>query len=152
MRKTMTLLLTAVCLLAVLSGCGSKKELEPQTFVEELLAEANFVDSLNQLDDPVIPLLYEIDEADYASALVYCGTGATAEEIAVFQAEDEAAAKRLLEAAHERVARQIEVYEAYGPVEAMSLENAVVERAGTTVIVVICSDSDGAKKVVDKYI
>ena len=153
MRRTITLLLAAVCLIGTLSGCGDrKKELEPQAFVDELLAGAGFVDSLNRLDDAVVPLLYEIDASDYTSALVYCGTGATAEEIAVFQTQDEAAAKKLLEAAQGRMARQIEVYAAYGPVEALSLENAVVDRVGNTVIVVICSDSEGAKKIVDKYI
>ena len=153
MKKTIALLLAVVFLLTAFSGCGGKKkQLEPEAFVQELLSGAKFTDSLNLLDDPVVPLLYGIDQADYSKALVYCGTAATAEEIAVFEAVDDAAAERLLKAARERVDHQIEVYKAYGPAQAMTLENGVVGRTGNTVVVVICADSDGARKITDQYI
>ena len=99
MKRKIAWLLAMVCLLAAFTGCGGKKELEPRAFVDELLSGAKFTDSLNQLDDPVVPLLYGVDAADYTSAIVYCGTAATAEEIAVFTAKDDAAADRLLTAA-----------------------------------------------------
>ena len=153
MKKKLALLLAAVCLLAAMAGCGEKKkELVPETFVQELLDGAAFTDSLNQLDGEVVPLLYGIDTADYTSAIVYCGTAATAEEIAVFQAADDGAAERILAAAQDRVAGQLETYKAYGPAQAMTLENSVVERTGNTVIVVVCSDADGAREIVDQYI
>ena len=121
-------------------------------FVDELLSSARFTDSLNQLDDPVVPILYGVDAADYTSAIVYAGTGATAEEIAVFTARDDAAADRLLTAARTRVDDRIESFKNYGPAAAMSLENAIVEKSGKYVIVVVCSDSEGAAKIADKYI
>ena len=133
MKKTIAILLAAVCLMSVFTGCGGKKELEPRAFVDELLSGAKFTDSLDQLDDSIVPLLYGVDAADYTSAIVYCGTAATAEEIAVFRASDDAAAERLMKAAR-------------------LLENGIVERSGNNVVVVICSDYDGAKKIVDKYI
>ena len=56
MKRKIALLLAAVCLLTALAGCGGgKKELEPRAFVDELLSSARFTDSLNQLDDPVVP-------------------------------------------------------------------------------------------------
>ena len=152
MKRKIAWLLALVCLLSALAGCGGKKELEPRAFVDELLANAKFTDSLNQLDDPVVPLLYGVDAADYTSAIVYCGTAATAEEIAVFTAKDDAAADRLLTAARARVDKQIESYKSYGPAAAMTLENAVVEKSGKYVVVVICTDSQGAAKIADKYI
>ena len=103
MKRKIALLLSLVCLFSAFTGCGGgKKELEPRSFVDELLAGARFTDSLNQLDDPVVPLLYGVDAADYTEAIVYCGTAATAEEIAVFTARDAAAADRLLTAARAR--------------------------------------------------
>ena len=120
--------------------------------MDELLAGAKFTDSLNQLDDAVVPLLYGVDAADYTSAIVYAGTAATAEEIAVFTAADAAAADRLLTAARARVDKQIESYKSYGPAAAMTLENAIVEKSGNYVIVVVCTDSQGAAKIADKYI
>ncbi len=153
MKKSVALLLAALCLLTALTGCGDKKKtLEPRSFVEELLSQANFTDSLNELDAKVVPILYNISESDYKSAIVYAGTAATAEEIAVFEATDDAAADRLLEAAKARVASQIETYKSYGPAQAMTLENGTVAKTGSYVIVVICTDTEGAKKVTDKYI
>ncbi len=152
MKKRISLILIAVMLLAALTGCGGKKKLEPRPFVEEVLSGAEFKDHLNQVDDPVVPIIYEIDPADYAEAIVYCGTSATGEEIAVFTAKDEAAAERLLTAARTRVDHLIESYRNYGPEAARSLENSVVARSGNYVVVVVCSDSEGAKKICDKYI
>ena len=92
MKKTISLLLALCCLFAVLTGCGSsKKTMEPRAFVDDVLANANFTDSLSQLDDAVIPQYYGVDSADYKSALVYCGTAATAEQIVCFEAVDAAA-------------------------------------------------------------
>ena len=154
MKKTVALLLAALCLLTALTGCGGskKKTLEPRSFVDELMTQAKFTDSLNELDAKVVPILYNISESDYKSAIVYAGTAATAEEIAVFEATDDAAADRLLEAAKARVASQIETYKSYGPAQAMTLENGTVVKTGSYVIVVICTDTEGAKKVTDKYI
>ena len=152
MKKIAALSLALICLLSVLAGCGGKKEMDPQKLTEELLGGAKFVDSMNPISDTVIPILYEIDAADYTSALVYCGTAATAEEIAVFQAKDDAAAERLMKAARARADHQIEVYSSYGPEAARTLENGIVRQSGNYIVVVICSDADGAKKIVDKYI
>ena len=152
MKKKIALLLAVMCLLSALCGCGgSKKDLEPAAFVQEMLG-ANFTDSLNKLDDAVVPILYNVNEADYSSAIVYCGTAATAEEIAVFTAVDEAAAGRILSAAEARVASQIESYKNYGPASAMMLENAIVKKTGNTVVVVVCADADSAAKIADKYL
>ena len=151
MKRKTALFLVLVCLLGILAGCGGKKDVEPQKLADELMTGAKFVDSLNPISDTVIPILYDIDSADYTSALVYCGTAATAEEIAIFKAADDAAAKRLMEAAQARVDHQIEVYSSYGPEAARTLENGIVKQSGDYVIVVICADSDGAKKIVDQY-
>lgn len=154
MKKTIAILLAAVCLLATFAGCGSseKKELSASALSADLLANANFTDSLDLLDAPVVPLLYGVDAADYSNCAVYCGTGATAEEIAVFEAVDEAAAGRILTAAKARVAAQIETYKDYGPEDARMLEGAIVKQSGVFVVVAVCADGDSAAKVVDQYI
>jgi len=155
MKKTLALVMAVLCLLAVFAGCGgdsSKKDLSVTALSADLLENANFTDSLDLLDAPVVPLLYGVDAADYANCAVYCGTGATAEEIAVFEAVDEAAAGRILSAAQARVAAQIETYKDYGPEDARMLEGAIVKQSGVYVIVAVCADGDSAAKVVDQYI
>ena len=152
MKKTISLLLALCCLFAVLTGCGgSKKTMEPRAFVDDVLANANFTDSLNQLSDDVVAQYYGVDSADYTSAIAYGGTAATAEQIAVFEAKDSAAAERILSALQTFVAEKVEAYKSYGPAAAMSLENAPVKIIGNCVVAVVCADSDSAVKVVDQY-
>ena len=152
MKKTVAFLLAIVCLAALLTGCGgSKKTMEPRAFVDDVLANANFTDSLNQLSDDVVAQYYGVNSADYTSAIAYGGTAATAEQIAVFEAKDSAAAERILSALQTFVAEKIEAYKSYGPAAAMSLENAPVKIIGNCVVAVVCADSDSALKVVDQY-
>ena len=152
MKKTVAFLLAIVCLAALLTGCGgSKKTMEPRAFVDDVLANANFTDSLNQLSDDVVAQYYGVDSADYTSAIAYGGTAATAEQIAVFEAKDSAAAERILSALQTFVAEKVEAYKSYGPAAAMSLENAPVKIIGNCVAAVVCADSDSALKVVDQY-
>ncbi len=152
MKKTVAFLLAIVCLAALLTGCGgSKKTMEPRAFVDDVLANANFTDSLNQLSDDVVAQYYGVDSADYTSAIAYGGTAATAEQIVVFEAKDSAAAERILSALQTFVAEKIEAYKSYGPAAAMSLENAPVKIIGNCVVAVVCADSDSALKVVDQY-
>lgn len=152
MKKTVAFLLAIVCLAALLTGCGgSKKTMEPRAFVDDVLANANFTDSLNQLSDDVVAQYYGVDSADYTSAIAYGGTAATAEQIAVFEAKDSAAAERILSALQTFVAEKVEAYKSYGPAAAMSLENAPVKIIGNCVVAVVCADSDSAVKVVDQY-
>ena len=152
MKKTVAFLLAIVCLAALLTGCGgSKKTMEPRAFVDDVLANANFTDSLNQLSDDVVAQYYGVDSADYTSAIAYGGTAATAEQIAVFEAKDSAAAERILSALQTFVAEKVEAYKSYGPAAAMSLENAPVKIIGNCVLAVVCADSDSALKVVDQH-
>ena len=152
MKKTVAFLLAIVCLAALLTGCGgSKKTMEPRAFVDDVLANANFTDSLNRLSDDVVAQYYGVDSADYTSAIAYGGTAATAEQIAVFEAKDSAAAERILSALQTFVAEKVEAYKSYGPAAAMSLENAPVKIIGNCVVAVVCADSDSAVKVVDQY-
>lgn len=152
MKKTVAFLLAIVCLAALLTGCGgSKKTMEPRAFVDDVLANANFTDSLNQLSDDVVAQYYGVNSADYTSAIAYGGTAATAEQIAVFEAKDSAAAERILSALQTFVAEKVEAYKSYGPAAAMSLENAPVKIIGNCVVAVVCADSDSALKVVDQY-
>ena len=152
MKKPVAFLLAIVCLAALLTGCGgSKMTMEPRAFVDDVLANANFTDSLNQLSDDIVAQYYGVDSADYTSAIAYGGTAATAEQIAVFEAKDSAAAERILSALQTFVAEKVEAYKSYGPAAAMSLENAPVKIIGNCVVAVVCADSDSALKVVDQY-
>ena len=80
----------------------------------------------------------------------YISSGATAEEIAVFEAADKAAADRLYKAAQERVENQKTAFEDYVPAEMTKLGNPVLVKKGSFVVLCVADDAAAAKKIVDK--
>ncbi len=151
--KKIAFLLSLVCLLTALCGCGGKKALDPQALAEELLSKASFTESLERMEDNVVPLVYGIEKEDYSAALVYAGAGGvTAEEIAIFTAADAAAAERILSALQTRIADRLESFKTYFPAAVPTLEKAILRRTDNAVVLVICADSEAAGKIVNKYI
>ena len=153
MKKQIAILLALLCLASVFTGCGAKKELDPQALADDLLKNAGFVDSLNKLEPVIVPMLYAgLSADDYSDVLAYAGTGATAEEIVIFSAKSEDAAKQIRSVAETHIKDRIESFKNYGPAASMALENAVLKQSGKYVVVVVCSDGAAAAKIVDKYI
>ena len=78
-------------LLLVLTGCGKNeaKDVDPSVLADTLRNAITFQDELEAVDAAAMGRMYEVDEADIEAFKVYTGTGATAEEIAVFKAKDE---------------------------------------------------------------
>ena len=153
MKRHIAFFLALLCLFSVLTGCGGKKELDPQALADDLLANAGFVDSLNKLEPVIVPMLYAgLSADDYSDVLAYAGTGATAEEIVIFTAKSEDAAKRIRSAAETHIKDRIESFKNYGPAASLALENAVLKQSGKYVVVVVCSDGKTAAKIADKYI
>ena len=151
--KKIAFLLALACLLTALCGCGGKKTLDPQALAEELLSQASFSESLDRMEDNVIPLVYGIEKEDYSAALVYAGAGGvSAEEIAVFTAADTAAAERILSALQTRVSDRLESFKSYFPAAVPTLEKAILKKTDNAVVLVICTDSEVAGKIVNKYI
>lgn len=139
-------LLVSLCLLMGLSGCAGTRTLDMQALAEELLKNGGFSDELWQIDDPMVKKLYDIE--DYTQALVYVGSGATAEELALFAFSSEAAASRGLEKVQSRLETQKESYRAYLPQEVPKLEKAVAKQWGRYVILCVCP---GSQEIIDRY-
>lgn len=153
MKRIIAIVLTVLCLASALCGCGKTeaKTVDPAALASEVLNKCTFTDSLNAVDAAVAVLLHEVDEADVADVVYYGGTGATADEITVFTAVDEAAAKRILAQAENYVAKRVEAFKDYGPEDALMLENAIVRQNGVYVVIVVCGDENAAK-IVDGYL
>ncbi len=150
MKRTKRLIAFILCLvsIAALMGCSAKEEtteIDIDTLVSELLEKVEFEDELNEIDDTLVKRLYNIES--YVKAAVYVSSGATAEEIAVFEFDSEAAAANGLEMAQARIERQKADYEAYIPQEVQRLDNAVVKQSGRYVIVCV-SSGDEAKNII----
>ena len=84
MKKTWLAALTAALLLTSCSG-NTTKDVDIDALAEQIVQTVAFDDTLEAIDDSMIPMLYDID--GYTDAVLYKGSGATAEEVALFKME-----------------------------------------------------------------
>ncbi len=154
-RKEGKLILILLVIITVFSGCSGKDDTADMTEIDisslgsELLEQVEFEDELNLVDDAMVKKLYHIEE--FIKAQVYIGSGATAEEIAIFEFDSGEAAAEGLNAAEDRLEEQKENFASYVPKELQKLDNAVVKQAGNYLVVCV-SNGDEAEKIIKSYI
>lgn len=150
----MMLLWPLVFIAAVLPGCGGLAEdmapgediaLDVAACAATLLEEINFQDSLEAISDEMIAVIYQIPAGDVLEQRVYLSTGATAEEIAVFEAADTAAAQRIESAVWQRIADQKANFEDYLPAEMPRLEDPFIFVRGRYVVLCVSDHNEKAK-------
>lgn len=145
MKKVM---LAAMMAAMLLTSCNEQpKDVDISALASQIVGEVSFDDSLSEIDDDMISMLYSID--GYTDAVLYKGSGATAEEVAIFKMETTDDAKEALEEAQAHIQSQIESYESYIPEEVSRLEDAIVRQDGCYVSVVVSGDSAAAEKLLD---
>lgn len=148
-RKAAAALLAAALVFA-LAACGQEKEpeLNIDEFGEELYAAGTFGEQLYALDESVAQGLYGVDAQ--TRCWVRAGSGATAEELAVFETEDSQAASALAEKLQARNSDRIESYSSYIPGEVPKLENAVIISGGCYVVLCVATDASAVKELAEK--
>ena len=145
MKKVM---LAAMMAAMLLTSCNEQpKDVDISALASQIVGEVSFDDSLSEIDDDMISMLYSID--GYTDAVLYKGSGATAEEVAIFKMETTDDAKAALEEAQAHIQSQIESYESYIPEEVSRLEDAIVRQDGCYVSVVVSGDSAAAEMLLD---
>jgi hypothetical protein len=153
MKRVLIFLLPLIFMFSLISGCGEKavKDVDFNELSADLLESGAFSDLLCPLTADIAASLYGIEPGDFQDFTLYCSTGATAEEIALFKAADESAALRIKEAAEKRIQNQILSYESYVPAEVPKLENAVVRQEGVFVFYVTSNDSEKVDGIINSY-
>lgn len=148
-RKAAAALLAAALVFA-LAACGQEKELKLNIdeFGEELYAAGTFGEELYALDESVAQGLYGVDAQ--TRCWVRAGSGATAEELAVFETEDSQAAAALAEKLQARNSDRIESYSSYIPNEVPKLENAVIISGGRYVVLCVATDASAVRELAEK--
>lgn len=154
MKRTAAAVLCIILCICALSACGEKATVDfsLEDCSRELLGSDAFTDLLSPITAEIAAGLYGIDAALFAEVQVYCSTGATAEEIALFRAVDEAAAKEIKAACEARIEAQKESYESYVPEEVPKLEKAIVRMGGVYVVYITAADPAEAGKILDGYV
>lgn len=146
-------LFTFILIFVVLtfSACSEKDtEINIQELSADLINKVKFQDEMTLINEKTVENLYNINYA--VSQQVYISSGATAEEVAVFELKDENDANKALAAAKERIEVKKKDFETYIPEEIPKLEDAIAKKAGRYVIVCISSNNDEANEIINSYI
>lgn len=149
MKKAITLVfILAVSAALAACGNGSSKEINAQALSEELMEKVEFVDELSPVKSEMVPKLYGIDNAQ--EAYVYMGSGATAEEVAVFKFADEQAAEEGLAKLQDYIASRKDSFANYIPGEVARLDNAVIRQSGEYLALCV-SEGSTASEIISRY-
>ena len=172
MKKSICVLAAAVMAASMMTACGgsddsskaeskqSQEQADDSSFSEEARMSASgyadelqkgitYVDQLNPISSEMIAKVYGVAEDKYTDAKVYVGGVSTAEEIACFDAVDEAAAADIKAACEARIAAQIKAVEGYNPDELPKLNDPVLIVSGRSVYMCLSNDNAKAKEILE---
>lgn len=143
----------SVLILLAATGCGNAKtpkDVDISAMAAAIIKSGAYTDSMSD-KSTAAQTLYGIDAADLKQSDVYFSSMATAEECAVFEAVDSAAAGRILTACQTRQTSQVSSYENYVPTEVAKINAAVVAQSGNYVLYIVSNDQAAVKTVLAQY-
>lgn len=145
----------AAAALMLSAGCarqsGTPRAADVNAVADEIVKAVKFKDQMSSIEQKTAVRLYGLEDADLQKARVYESTGATAEEVAAFEAKDDTAAAKVEQAAQQRVEDQKAAFQDYQPKEMAKLKAPLMVRSGKYVVLVVADDTSAAKTVTDKY-
>lgn len=136
-------------ILLLVSGCGKETtSFNPNDLANELLTEVDFDDELTLFAGD-ISKIYDMPEVeDY---LIYIGSGATSEEIAIITLKNSSDEEDVKASLEKRVEEQKQNFANYVPEEVSRLEKSIIKSNEKYVVLCVSSDNQ-AEKIIDKYI
>ncbi len=135
-----------------LMGCATKKKIPDAVFLADSIKEkCEFSDELSELDENMIESIYALPEG-VLKMRVYISTGATSEEIAVFEGKDGSIADKIETAVEKRIEEQKEGFSDYLPDETKKLDDAIIKREGNTVIFCVSPNGENAKQAIESLL
>lgn len=150
MKRINCLLLALTLGLLCLCACGkTPASVDVSALAKELTENVTYIDELTEIDRDKGLELYNISDA--VEAKVYVGSGATAEEAAVFELASEQQADEVYAAVQKRIENRKADYSKYVPAEVQRLEKAVVCKAGKYVAVCVTED-EAAAEIMQRYL
>lgn len=150
-KEIYIIILIIIIILGAILFTNNKKEItiDINKLADDITQNTQFTDELIKIDDETITKLYNINNAN--SQVVYISSGATAEEIAIFDFENEDECKIALEKAKQRIENQKNSFKNYMPKEMEKLENAIIENKNHYLIVCVTDNQEGVEEILKKY-
>ncbi|MGN0695758.1 MAG: DUF4358 domain-containing protein [Oscillospiraceae bacterium] len=133
----------------VTEAVQEQKEIDPAAVVDEIMTETAMT-SMAEVTEDRLGNYVEADTEKVESYSMYiCGSGAFADEAAVFVLSSEEDTDALMEALQKRVDARLVDYKDYKPEECGKLESAVIKSNGKYVLYAVSSDNDKAEEIFD---
>ena len=153
MRKKAYIIIIAVILIIaiaifILKNTNKEITIDIDKLSENIIKNVDFEDEMNITDAETVKKLYNIDNA--ISEKVYLSSGATAEEVAIFEFASRENAKEAVEKVNERIENQKSSYSGYAPKEVKRLEDAVLIQKDKYIVFCVTEDKN-AQKLISKY-
>lgn len=126
----------------------AQERAEASVYADDLFNGITYVDQLGEIAPEMVEKLYGISPDKYTNGKVYVGGVATVEEIACFDAVDEAAAGEIKSALEARIEAQKKAVEDYNPAELPKLNDPVLVTYGNSVYMCLSNDNDKAKEII----
>lgn len=150
LKKAVSALLLSLLIGVTTTSCGQSVTVDVEAAADTLFSSVEFEDTMEPLDSSMLSSIYsDIQSEDVVKSKVYTSTTATAEEIAVFEAKDSAAATRLETVLNNRVQEQKDIYVSYAPLEVSRLEKAVIRKEGNYLFFCVAADKDKVEAEID---
>ena len=149
MKRLIAVILIATCILCAYGCSQGPKSYNTEALAAALATELEFGETLEQSTADFACSVYGIDASLCKEIAIYSGSGATADEVAVFNCVDESAAEEVSLAASLRLDYLKDGYSSYGPQEVPKIEAATLFVDGTTVVVCICNNSDKVAGIIE---
>lgn len=128
---------------------NEQTEIDPAEIVDEIMTAEEMV-SMAEVESGRMGNYVEVDMETVESFSMYiCGSGAFADEAAVFEMKSEDDTEALMEALQKRVDSRLADYKDYKPEECGKLETAVIKANGKYVLYAVSSDNDKAEEIFD---
>ena len=147
MKKILALLLVAICA----TSCGNNAvEVNIDSLAEAVVSSLEFEDELMKIDNEMAYYIHDVAD-EVKDTVVYLGSGATAEEVAVFEAKNKAAMKELKEEIADYIDDKREEYENYIPKEVARINKAVIVEKGNYLVLCINNDNEKTRSFIESY-
>lgn len=130
------------------AACGKTKEISAEDVSAKLLSDISYTDELAEIDLETAQMLFYLDDAQITGAKIYESSGATAEEIAVFECASSDDADKVMTAMQTRVEEQKESFRDYVPEELLKLDDAVLVKSRNVVVLSVSGDAETARKII----
>ena len=134
-----------------ITACNKKTEITLDTtqFANKIAQQGAFSDDLSPPEEGMFEELFsDVDTKNIVSKVAYVGTAASAEQIVVIEAKDEASASDIKEGLKEKLQYDIEQNRDYAPNEIPKLEKPVLEQLDKYVVMCVSNDNNKVEELI----